>query len=70
MLNQLLEVVNHIRTSSEMLLKSGTDLSNMASQTNSTAEDISKAIEDISQGAVSQADEIERASVRLRRWDS
>ena len=62
LLNQLLEVVNHIRTSSEMLLKSGTDLSNMASQTNSTAEDISKAIEDISQGAVSQADEIERAS--------
>ena len=41
LLNQLLEVVNHIRTSSEMLLKSGTDLS---------------------QGAVSQADEIERAS--------
>ena len=62
LLNQLLEVVNHIRTSSEMLLKSGTDLSNMASQTISTAEDISKAIEDISQGAVSQADEIERAS--------
>lgn len=62
LLNQLLEVVNHIRSSSEQLLKSGTDLSNMATQTNSTADDIGKAIEEISQGAVSQADEIERAS--------
>lgn len=62
LMNQLLEVVNHIRTSSEQLLKSGTDLSNMATQTSSTADDISKAIEEISQGAVSQADEIERAS--------
>lgn len=62
LMNQLLEVVNHIRTSSEQLLKSGTDLSNMAAQTSSTADDISKAIEEISQGAVSQADEIERAS--------
>lgn len=62
LMNQLLEVVNHICTSSEQLLKSGTDLSNMATQTSSTADDISKAIEEISQGAVSQADEIERAS--------
>ena len=37
LMNQLLEVVNHIRTSSEQLLKSGTDLSNMATQTSSTA---------------------------------
>jgi methyl-accepting chemotaxis protein len=34
----------------------------MASQTSATADDISKAIEDISNGAVSQADEIEKAS--------
>ena len=62
LMNQLLEVVNNIRASSEQLLKSGTDLSNMASQTSSTADDISKAIEEISQGAVAQADEIEKAS--------
>lgn len=62
LMNQLLEVVKHIRTSSEQLLKSGTDLSNMAAQTSSTADDISKAIEEISQGAVAQADEIEKAS--------
>lgn len=62
LMNQLLEVVNNIRASSKQLLKSGTDLSNMASQTSSTADDISKAIEEISQGAVAQADEIEKAS--------
>jgi methyl-accepting chemotaxis protein len=62
LLQQLGEVVQSIRSSSQQLLQSGTELSEMASQTSATADDISKAIEDISNGAVSQADEIERAS--------
>lgn len=62
LLQQLLEVMQNIKESSSKLLQSGTELSNMASQTSATADDISKAVEGISHGAVSQADEIERAS--------
>lgn len=65
LLQQLLDVVRNIRESSAHLLQAGTELSNMANQTSATAEDISKAVEDISHGAVSQADEIERASLEI-----
>lgn len=65
LLQQLLEVIQNIKESSNKLLQSGTELSNMAGQTSATADDISKAIEDISHGAVSQADEIERASQEM-----
>jgi methyl-accepting chemotaxis protein len=62
LLGRITDVVQSIRSSSKKLLQSGTELSDMASQTSATADDISKAIEDISNGAVSQADEIEKAS--------
>jgi methyl-accepting chemotaxis protein len=62
LLQELGDVVSSIRNSSQRILNSGTELSEMASQTSATADDISKAIEDISNGAVSQADEIEKAS--------
>ncbi len=62
LLQKLMDVVNNIRESSARLLQSGTELSRMADQTSSTADDISKAIEGISRGAIDQADEIEKAS--------
>lgn len=65
LLQQLIDVVRNIRESAETLLASGTELSDMASQTSSTADDISKAVEDISQGAVAQADEIDTASSEI-----
>lgn len=65
LLQQLMDVVKNIRESSATLLRSGTELSEMAGQTSSTADDISKAVEDISQGAVAQANEIETASAEI-----
>ena len=65
LLQQLVDVVKNIRESSETLLQAGTELSDMAGQTSTTADDISKAVEDISQGAVAQADEIETASAEI-----
>lgn len=48
-----------------MLLESGKELSSMASQTSTTADEIGHAVEDISKGAVAQAEDIETASARI-----
>lgn len=63
--NELLQILSKVKNSSEVLMKSGKDLSTMASQTSSTADEIGRAVEDISKGAVSQAEEIESASERI-----
>lgn len=59
---KLVNIISNIKNSSEVLLDSGENLSNMASQSNMAADEISRAVEDISKGAVSQAEEIEEAS--------
>lgn len=59
---QLANTLSKVRDSAQLLMKAGGELSDMASQTSSTADEISHAVEDISRGAVSQADEIEVAS--------
>ncbi len=62
---ELLEIIGDIKKSSEVLLDSGNNLSEMAENTSTTTEQMSKVIEDISKGAVSQAEEIEAASVHI-----
>lgn len=62
---ELTSVLSQVKESANTLLNSGKDLSSMASQTSSTADDISHAVEDISKGAVSQADDIETASSQI-----
>lgn len=62
---RLFQVMNKVRESAHVLLTAGNDLSQMASQTSTTADDISHAVEDISRGAISQAEEIETASSRV-----
>lgn len=62
---QLSEILNHIQHSSDELLKSGQSLDEMAERVNINATEIGKAVEDISQGAVSQAEEIENASGKI-----
>ena len=62
---ELTSVLSQVKESANTLLNSGKDLSSMASQTSSTADDISHAVEDISKGAVSQADDIEIASSQI-----
>lgn len=62
---ELLQVMSKVKESSEVLNSAGKELSSMASQTSNTADDIGHAVEDISKGAVSQAEEIEMASSRM-----
>lgn len=60
--NELLSVMSKVKESTQVLFDAGKELSTMASQTSTTADDIGHAVEDISKGAVSQAEEIETAS--------
>lgn len=55
-------IVADIKSSADILLDSGNSLDEMASRTNATTNEISRAIEEISRGAISQAEEIENAS--------
>lgn len=65
---ELLQVMSKVKESANTLLTSGKQLSSMASQTSTTADEIGHAVEDISKGAVSQAEEIETASARIKCW--
>ncbi len=58
-------IMSDIKGSADILLDSGNSLDEMATRTNETTGEISRAIEDISRGAVSQAEEIESASVQI-----
>lgn len=62
---ELLDIIGDIKKSSAILLDSGNNLSEMAEHTSTTTDQMSKVIEDISKGAVSQAEEIETASVHI-----
>lgn len=62
-LNQeLQQIIGGIQNSAKSVLTSGDDLEGLASQTSTTADEISMAVEGISKGAVSQAEDIETAT--------
>lgn len=65
----LVEKLNHIMGSikgnTEHLMRQGDSLESMASQTSTTADEISSAVEDISKGAVSMAEDIESATLQI-----
>lgn len=61
----LYDMVSDVMSSAEQLSETGKNLDSMASQTDGTASEISSAVEGISQGAVSQAEEIDTASQRV-----
>lgn len=63
--NRLFEIIGGIKKSSEILYSSGESLSEMATQSSTTTSEMNKVIEDISQGAISQAEEIETASQNI-----
>lgn len=65
LITELSRILTHLKTSSGELLKSGQSLDEMAERVNVNASEIGKAVEDISQGAVSQAEEIENASGKI-----
>ena len=60
---KLINIISNIKNSSEVLLGSGEELNHMAQQSNLAAGEISRAVEDISKGAVSQAEAVEEAPV-------
>lgn len=62
---ELLRVMSKVKESSQVLFDAGRELSSMATQTSSTADEIGHAVEDISKGAVAQAEDIETASARI-----
>ena len=62
---KLREIVNKIQSSARDVLHSGDELESMASQTSHTADEIAQAVDDISKGAVSQAEDIEHATMQV-----
>ena len=62
---KLVAVVGNISSAANSLFSTGDRVHNMASDINVTSGEISKAIEGISQGATSQAEDIETASGRI-----
>ncbi|MBR2275112.1 MAG: hypothetical protein IJ873_03505, partial [Lachnospiraceae bacterium] len=61
----LRNIVSKIQESAGSVLDSGDNLENMASQTSQTADEIAHAVDDVSKGAVSQAEDIENATMRV-----
>lgn len=65
LMEQLRTIIGNLKQSSDILSSSGEEMTNLASQTNTTASEISAAMNDISHGAVSQADDIENATMNV-----
>lgn len=62
LLVKLRGIIGSIKTASDNVLASGNELESMAGQTSSAADGISSAVEDISKGAVAQAEDVEHAT--------
>lgn len=65
LINELKSTMGNINSSSGRLTASGNDLKEFTVKTNATVDEISRAVEDISQGAVSQAEDIEAATMQM-----
>ncbi|MBE5865911.1 MAG: methyl-accepting chemotaxis protein [Lachnospiraceae bacterium] len=63
--DELSEVVGKIKHSSQVLYDSGNSLEDMANQSSNTTNEIGHAVEDISSGAMNQAEETEAASASI-----
>lgn len=62
----LRRIATGIQNSSRSVLNSGDELESMAVQTSQNADEITRAVDEISKGAVSQAEEIEDATMRVK----
>ncbi len=65
LVEKLQGMVLNIKNSTANLMQSGDSLESMASQTSTTADEIGHAVEDISKGAVTQAEDIETATAQV-----
>ena len=62
---ELREIIGHIQESAGQVLKDGNKLEGIAVQASTTAEEVSSAVEDISKGAQSQAEDTEVATTQV-----
>ncbi|MCM1253047.1 MAG: methyl-accepting chemotaxis protein [Clostridium sp.] len=65
LVEKLQGMVGNIKETTDNLLQSGDSLESLASQTSTTADEIARAIEDIAKGAVTQAEDIESATMEV-----
>ena len=65
LIHNLSGIINHMQESAGHLMHSGQSLDEMAERVNANAVEINKAVEDISAGAATQAEEIETASGQI-----
>lgn len=65
LIEKLRAIVGGLKQSSDTLYSSGNSLDQMGGQCSAAADEIGRAVEDISKGAVSQAEEIESASQEI-----
>ncbi len=63
-------VIGILNQSCETLISEGEDLENIASQSSKTSEDISVAIDEIAKGAITQASDIENATLNVSNMGS
>lgn len=62
LVSELDRIITNVKNSSELLYDKGNSLQEMARQTSDSTDEISRAVEDVSKGAMSQAEETEKAS--------
>ncbi len=63
--DKLRDVIGQVKNSADTLLTAGEDLHELATHTEVTANEISHAVDDVSHGAVSQAEDIENATLSV-----
>lgn len=65
LISELSRILLHVQQSSNELMQSGDSLDGMAERVNANSTEISKAVEEISHGAIAQAEEIEHATSQI-----
>lgn len=70
LLDKLTGIVGKLQGSADSLYAEGNSLDEMAKQCSDTTDDVSRAVEEISKGAVSQAEEIQNASGQIAEMGS
>lgn len=65
LVDQLRSVLGKLHHSSDVLTGSSEDLKDFANSTSSATEEISRAVDDMSKGSVSQAEDVEKATLQI-----
>lgn len=65
LVKELVDAISNVKNSSKVLFTSGTSLEEMATQSSNTTTEINHAVEDVSRGAMTQAEETEIASSNI-----